>query len=52
MNQRHEETILNKGNPNGKKTYQKKLTPVIVRAIKIKTKLRDHLSYNRPVKIK
>lgn len=52
MNQGHEQTILNKGSPNGPKTYQKKLTPVIVREIKIKTKLRHHLSYSRPVKIK
>lgn len=51
MNQGHEQTILNKGNPNGQKTYQKKLTPEIVWEIKIKTKLRDHL-YSRPVKIK
>lgn len=29
MNQGHEQTILNKGSPNGPKKYQKKLTPVI-----------------------
>lgn len=28
MNQGHEQTILNKGNSNGQKTYQKRLAPV------------------------
>lgn len=43
MNQEHEQTILSKGSPDGKKKKnQKKVVPAMVREIKLKTKLRNH----------
>ena len=52
MKQGHEQAIHSKGNPKDHKTYQKRLAPAIIKEIKIKTQLRNHLATSRQAKIK